>query len=124
MINVSGLLTLISFCGLFILICGSTFGIGLRLILKHVGINNRFALFFYALLLALLAFEFMLIGSALDPRVVVLNWKYILTTSAYTGIVAFFGVIVITLLYFLLFKIIRWIYGVVTNIFKNQKPTR
>ena len=120
MVHVDQLLIFVLFCVLFFLICGSTFFYGLQLIIKRVGINNRFALIYLSLLLAVVAFEFTLIGSVLDPKVTTYDWKSILTISTYAGIVTFLGAIVITLLYFFIIRIIKWFYRFITSSSKNK----
>jgi hypothetical protein len=119
MIHVDQIFMLMLFCGLFALVCGSTLVFGLRLINKHIGVNNKFALIYYSFLLSVIAFEFMLIGTALDPRATTYDWKYKITISIYAGIITFLGVMAITLIYFLIVRIIRWLYSFVTNFLKK-----
>lgn len=107
MVHVDQLLTFLLFCGLIILICGSTLVFGLLLIIKHAGVYNKLSVIYYSLLLAVVAFEFTLLGSLFDPRVPMHDWKYILTISASAGIVAFLGVVAITFLYYLIIRVIK-----------------
>jgi hypothetical protein len=120
MINWNGILTLTLVCGLFFVICGSTFALGLRLI-RRSGFHGTFAFLSIALLLGIIVFEFALIGMVADPRAIVSGWKFILTTAAYSGLAAFVAVIVITLAYLLIFKGVRWIHGILAGLFKNTK---
>ena len=115
MVHVDQLLMLMLFCGLIFLICGSTLIFGLLLIIKHVGVYNKLSVIYYSLLLAVVAFEFTLIGSVFDPKVTTYDWKSILTISTYAGIVTFLGVIAITLLYFLIISVIKWLCRFMTD---------
>jgi hypothetical protein len=93
---------LMLFCGLIILICGSTLVFGLLLIIKHAGVYSKLSAIYYSLLLAVVAFEFVLIGSIFDPRATIHDWKYILTISTCAGIVTFLVANAIALLHFLI----------------------
>ncbi len=123
MINWNGILTLISVCGSFFVICGSTFALGLRLI-RRSGFHGTIAFLSMALLLAIVVFEFALIGMVADPRAIANGRQYILTTAIYSGIAAFISVIVITLLYYLPIRIIRCLYGVISGFVKNKIVNR
>jgi len=105
---------LMLFCGLIILICGSTLVFGLLLIIKHAGVYNKLSALYYSLLLAVVAFEFTFIGSVFDPKVTTYDWKLILTISTYAGIITFLVAIAISLLSYLLIGI-RWLYRFVTG---------
>lgn len=100
------LLELTLICGLLILIPGSTFGLGLWLIVRRVGIQPRLASILFAILMGIVAFEASSIGMVVDPRWN-FNWTKMLITSGLIGIATFVFIVIFTPIYTGLIKIFK-----------------
>jgi hypothetical protein len=100
----SPILELTIVCGLLILIPGSTFGVGLWLIISRVGMQHRLASILFAVLMGIVAFEASMIGIAIDPRWN-FDWGKLFITSGLIGIATTVFILIFTPIYTRLLKI-------------------
>lgn len=72
-------------CGSFILIPGTSFGIGLWLIISYVGFQRKLGVIFFALLMGLVLFEASVIGMIIDPRSGSFGWTKLIGIAGLIG---------------------------------------
>jgi|APDOM4702015191_1054821.scaffolds.fasta_scaffold669461_2 hypothetical protein len=94
-------------CGAFIFIPAGTFGIGLWLILKFIGMDKQISLFLLALLIGISFFEASAVGMLIDPRGGFKRISEIVITSGLIGLGVTLSVILIVPIYRAIIKIFK-----------------
>jgi len=101
------LLLMLLQCGAFLLIPMGTFAIGLWLIVRFAGINNRFSLILGALLIGVTSFAASTTGMLIDPRGGLAKFPEIIKTSMVIGFIATLSVLVFVPIFRVLVKMFK-----------------
>ena len=101
------LLIIILQCGAFLLIPAGTFATGIWLIVRFVGMANRWSHILVALLIGFIFFEASIIGMLIDPRGGWEKFPEIVRTSSVIGVVTILFVLVFLPIFRALLRLFR-----------------
>ena len=94
-------------CSAFLVIPIGTFAIGIWLMIRFVGMNNRWSYILVALLIGFIFFEASTIGMLIDPRGGLDKFAEIIRTSIVIGVITVLLVLIFLPIFRVLFKLFK-----------------